>query len=278
MKEKVDLEKIIITILLIVIAVLSIFVISKVTSSAEFHAKTIESLDDKKITVMELTAATAGTSTAIAAIPSDATTPLANQIIELSSYLLIVVGAIFLEKILLTLTGYITFTYIIPASCVLGVIYLYVPKDILKNLAIKLAIFGLVIFMVVPLSVQISNLIENTYETSINQTIEDAKSFGEEVEETKEDENKKEGIWNNITSAVTGAISNLGKGVSELIEKGKTILSNFIDAIAILLITTCVIPIAVLIFIIWIIKIIFGINIPVKDVKNIKLKNNAKES
>lgn len=275
MKEKIDSKKLIITIALLVIAILSIFVISKVTSSAEFHAKTIKTLDDKKITVMQLTAATAGTATAIAAIPSDATTPLANQIMELSSYLLIVVGAIFLEKILLTLTGYITFTFIIPIACLLFAIYLYLPKEILKNLAIKLAIFGLVIFLVIPLSVKITNLIEKTYETSINQTIENAEKFGEEVEESQEDENKEEGIWNTITSTVTGAISSIGKGVSKLIEKGKTILSNFIDAIAILLITTCVIPIAVLIFIIWIIKIIFGINIPVKD---IKLKKNKKEN
>lgn len=274
MKEKINSKNIIITIVLLVISLLSIFVISKVTSSAEFHAKTIKSLDDKKITVMELTAATAGTSTAIAAIPSDATNPLANQIMELSSYLLIVVGVIFLEKILLTLTGYITFTYIIPVSCLLFGIYLYLPKDILKNLAIKLAIFGLVIFMVVPISVKVSNLIEKTYDSSIKQTIEEAKNLGEEVEENKENDNKEEGLWNNITSTVTGAISNIGKGVSELIEKGKTILSNFIDAIAILLITTCVIPIAVLIFIIWIIKIIFGINIPVK---NVKIKKDAKQ-
>lgn len=275
MEKKIDSKKIIITIVLLAIALLSIFVISKVASSAEFHAKTIKSLDDKKITVMELTAATAGTATAIAAIPSDATTPLANQIMQLSSYLLIIVGAIFLEKILLTLTGYITFTFLIPISCLLFGIYLYFSKDILKNLAIKLAIFGIVIFLTVPISVQISDLIEATHETTINQTIEDAKDLGNQVEENTEVEDKQEGVWNTITSTVTGAVSSIGNGVSKIIEKGKTALSNFIDAIATLLITTCVIPIAVLIFIMWIIKIIFGINIPIKDVK--KIKPNDKE-
>ena len=65
----------------------------------------------------------------------------------------------------------------------------------------------------------------------------------------------------------------------ELIEKGKLVLSNFIDAIAILIITTCVIPIAVLFVIVWIIKIIFDITIPVKKVKvNIpKFKEKAGE-
>ena len=37
------------------------------------------------------------------AVPGDATTPIANQVSELSSYLLLVTGVILLEKILLTL-------------------------------------------------------------------------------------------------------------------------------------------------------------------------------
>lgn len=126
---------------------------------------------------MELTAATAATSTAIAALPSDATTPLANKIMGLSSYLLIIVGVIFLEKILLTLTGYVAFSWLIPISCLIYGIYLFVKNDVLRNLAIKLSIFGIAIFIVVPISVKVSNLIENTYETTINQTIEEAKNI-----------------------------------------------------------------------------------------------------
>lgn len=265
------LKKVIATIILIVIALISIFILSKVASSPEFHAKTIQALDKKKITVTELTAATAGTATAIALIPSDATTPLANQILGLSSYLLIIIGAIFLEKMLLTLTGYVTFTFLIPIACLLYGIYLYAKNDILKNLAIKLGVFGIVIFMVVPISVQASNLIEATYEKSINQTIEEAKNTEIETKENASKENEESGGWSGFTAKAKEVISNIGDNVSELIHKGEKVLSNFIDAIAILIITSCVIPIAVLIFFIWIIKIIFGINIPVKEIKNTKL-------
>lgn len=275
MKEKLKDKRLIATIVLILVALISMFCISKLTSSAEFHKNTIKSLDDKKITVIELTAATAGTATAIAALPSDSTTPIANQIMDLSSYLLIVVGVIFLEKILLTLTGNIAFAVLIPVACALYIVYIYSQKDVLKNLAIKLAAFGLVVFMVVPISVKVSDFIESTYKDTIDQTIQAAENLDKEVEES-EKENKQEeveqGIWGTITSTVTDAISSIGDGVSKLIEKGKNILSRFIDAIAILLITTCVIPIAVLFFIIWIIKIIFGISIPIKDVKKIKIK------
>lgn len=272
MEKKLDVKRLISVVVLIVIALISVFKVSKVTSSPEFHAKTIQSLDEKKVMVMELTAATAGAATAIAAIPSDATTPLANQILQLSSYLLIVIGAIFLEKMLLTLTGYITFTYLIPIACLLYIIYLFANKEILKNLAIKLAIFGLAIFMIVPISVKVSNLIEATYETSINQTIEEAKNIESITEEATTEETEESGGWSAFTEKVKDVISSIGDNVSEWLHKGEKMLSNFIDAIAILLITTCVIPIGVLIFIIWIIKIIFGINIPIRNIKKDKDK------
>lgn len=269
MEEKLNLRKVIVTIVLLIVALVSILGISKVASSPEFHAKSIKALEEKKITVMELTAATAGASAALSMVPGDVTTPLANQIIQLSSYLLIVIGAIFLEKMLLTLTGYITFTFLIPVACLLYGIYLYVPKDILKNLAIKLLIFGIVIFMIVPVSVKVNDLLENTYQESINQTIEEAKNTENTVEENTSDET--EG-WNGFVSSIKEGISNIGDSASSVIEKGKNLLSNFIDAIAILIITSCVIPIAILIFFIWLIKIIFGVNIPSLNIKKDKIK------
>lgn len=279
MERKEILKKIILIILLIATALVSIFIISKVASSPEFHKETIEHLDEKKLTVMELTVATAGSATALAAIPGDATTPLANQIMEMSSYLIIVIGVIFLEKILLTLTGELTFLIIIPIACLLYAIYIFAQKEILRNLAIKLAIFGIIIFAIVPISVKISDFIEENYGTSITETIESAKALENNEEEVKQEEPKEESLWNKITSGVSDVVSNIGDGVNELIEKGKLILSNFIDAIAILIITTCVIPIMVLLVLIWIIKIIFDISIPVKNIKpNLpKFKNKKSE-
>ena len=143
--EKLNSKTIITVIALIIVTVLSIFVIAPFASSAKTHANSIKTLDEKKITVMELTAATAGSATALAAIPGDFTTPVANQILQLSSYLLIVIGAIFLEKVLLTLTGLVAFKFLIPISCLLYAIYVFAGKDLFKNLAIKLAAFGIVI-------------------------------------------------------------------------------------------------------------------------------------
>lgn len=277
--KKIDKKRIIAVIILVVITLISIFGVSKIASSNEFHTKSIQELDEKKVVVLELTAATAATSTAIALVPGDATTPLANQILQLSSYLLIVVGAILLEKVLLTLTGYIAFTFLIPIACLLYGIYLFAKKDILRSLAIKLAVFGIVIFMVIPISIQISNLIEDTYQESINQTIEEAKNIENESEkENTNNESEEATGWNAFTSKAKEIVSDVGDNVSEWIHKGEKALSDFIDAIAILLITSCVIPILVLILFIWIVKIIFGISIPVKEIKKIKSDNKVKNN
>lgn len=269
MKNNLNVKKIIIAIMMVIIAISSIFGVSKVASSTQFHEKTIKSLDDKKLVVMEITAATAGTATALAAIPGDSTTPLANQILKLSSYLVIVIGAIFLEKILLTLTGYATFTFIIPVACILFGIYLFAEKEILKKLAIKLSIFGIIIFMVVPISVKMSNLIEESYKSTINQTVEEAKNTENIAENSEQQEEKKEG-WNGIVSNIKEGISNAGDTVSNAIESGKKMMSKFVDAIAVLIITTCVIPIVVLVFLIWIVKMIFGLDIPSFKIKKDK--------
>ena len=260
--EKTIYKKIIGVTLVIVMGLIYIFVISPIAKSNKFHSNTIKSLDDKKMVVTELTVACAGSSMALAAIPGDTTTPVANKIMDLSSYLLIIVGVIFLEKILLTLTGYVTFTFIIPISCVLLGIYIFIKNDILKKLAIKLSVFGIVIFITIPLSVQISNVIENSYK----ETLESVKNEKIILEEQITEETKDEGLF----SKMKDGIENIGDGASKLIEKGKQTLSNFIDAIAILLITSCLIPIVVLIFLVWIVKIIFGVKISIPSHSKLK--------
>lgn len=265
-------------VILILIAFLSMFVFSKVASSPEFHDNTIEALDEKKLTVMELTAATATASTLIASLPGDATSPLANQLIALSEYLLLIIGVIFFEKMLLTLTGYVTFSFLIPISCLLFGIYLFAKNDVLKQLATKLIVFGIVTFMVVPVSVKVSNLIEATYEININQTIEDTKNFDAAIEDNVDD-NAEESFWNGLVSKTKDVVAGIGNGVSEVVEKCEKLLSNFIDAVAVLFITSCVIPIVVLLFMVWIIKLIFGINIPIDKIKLpvIKKKDTKQE-
>ena len=86
MIEKKNVKKLAWVAVALVIMVLSMTVVSKAASNPENHKKTIEALDEKKADILKLTATSAAASTAIAAIPGDATTPIANKLTDLTSY------------------------------------------------------------------------------------------------------------------------------------------------------------------------------------------------
>lgn len=270
-------KKIIFALIPIVIALLSFFVIARFTSSTEFNAKTIQSLDDKKTTVMELAAASTAASAAITLIPGDVGTPIANKLADLSSYFLIVLSAIYLEKYLVTITGYAAFKILVPIACVFFSGYLLWRKEILRVVAQKFLLFGLAVYLVIPASVKVADMIETTYASSIESTIETAKQTTDEIEsETGEsgqvddkssneksqsdsDSDSKE----NAGGFFSGLFNKVQEGVSTATVNVENVLNNFIEALAILLVTSCLIPILVLIFFVWLVKMLLGLNIDI---------------
>lgn len=244
-------KRIIKIIIPLIIAILSVFVFARFTTSTEYHAKTIQSLDEKKTTVMELTAASTAASAAITLIPGDTGTPIAEKLADLSSYFLIVLCALFLEKYLLTITGYAAFMILIPIACVLYSASEIFKRNIWKQLAYKLVLFGLGIYLIVPVSVKVSDMIETTYQTSIEQTIDSAKQTTEEIKDSSDEEE---------SSGVSGFISKVKDGVSTTTSKIENILNDFIEALAVMIVTSCLIPILVMIFFVWIIKGMLGMD------------------
>lgn len=253
-------RKMIVTVLLILGALLSCFVVANYAESPQYHKKAIAFLDEKA-NVTLITAASATTSTLISMIPDDTASPIANEIADITSCFLVVLCAIYLEKYLLTLTGYFSFRILFPIAFILWAIYINVKREQLKNLAMKLVVFGIAIYVAVPMSVKISSLIEDTYQTSIAVTIENAKQSATEIQENAEDlaEEDEEGFFQ-------GLINKIGGGVTGAVEKVKYMLNNFMEAAAIMMITSCVIPILVMVFLIWIVRVIWGINIKVPQI------------
>ena len=270
-------KKILFALIPIVIALLSFFVIARFTSSTEFNAKTIQSLDDKKTTVMELAAASTAASAAITLIPGDVGTPIANKLADLSSYFLIVFSAIYLEKYLVTITGYAAFKILVPIACVFFSGYLLWRKEILRVVAQKFLLFGLAVYLVIPASVKVADMIETTYASSIESTIETAKQTTDEIEsETGEsgqvdDKSSNEKSQSdsdsdsqeNAGGFFSGLFNKVQEGVSTATANVENVLNNFIEALAILLVTSCLIPILVLIFFVWLVKMLLGLNIDI---------------
>ena len=82
---KIEKRQILMAMVPLIAALLSVFVISKYASSARSDAQTIASLDEKKTTVMELTAASTAASAALTFIPGDGATPIAEKLADLES-------------------------------------------------------------------------------------------------------------------------------------------------------------------------------------------------
>ena len=299
--KKETIIKITATALLVLIALMSLSVGTNYATNPETYAETIRSLDEKKSTVMALTASSAIASTAIAAIPGDASTPVASKIADLSSSLLLILCAIYLEKALVTLTGYASCRFLIPAAMALFGICIWKKNPHLKDLAVKLLVFALVIMLVIPVGVEIGDMVYATYDSSIQDTISMLNDSAENVEEEKLTEEKNEEVkkdetksdakgetkdegglkgWlsgvkdkaedvagnvkdkaDEVVQGIGNAVSNVGESVGDVMTKTKLLLNNFIDSIAMLIITSCLIPVAIIMFFLWLTKAIFAVNI-----------------
>ena len=267
----------VLVIILLVIALLSFFVVAKIVSTPEYNAATIESLNAKEGTVMGLIASALASSTAISLIPGDVGMPIANQIAELTSYFIIVLGVIFLEKMLIAVLGSIAFTYIIPLACGLGILALFIKKEVFGNLAIKVALFGMILFIAIPVGVKASDLIYESHRASVEQTIETANKNKDFIEDAKKDLFAEDKKWTEkIADSLSNLTSKIGVGISAMVDKCERTLSIFIDTIAVLIITTCVIPILVILIFAWLVKILFGIEFVVPDFqKKISTRNKS---
>ena len=244
----------------ILVALLSIFLLTRIAVSSPIHDHSIDVLEEKQTTVLELTAASTAASAAITLLPGDTATPIADKLADLSSNFLVVLCAIFLEKYLLTITAYAAFQILIPAACLCYILNVFLKRNVLVQLCKKLVIFAIAIVLVIPASVGISNMIEATYESSIQATIANAKdaaaSVSSEDEAAAEEEDN--GFWDGLLSKVSDGISG---AVSKAAEKVSGILNGFIEALAVMIVTSCVIPILVMLFFLWLIRIVVGIDL-----------------
>ena len=259
-------KKILMVLLCLTLALVSVFVIAKRATDPQSYKNTIQSIDDKKATVMGITTATITASTALAAVPGDATTPIANEIMDMGSYLLIVVCALVLEKSLLTVLGYLAFNILVPGACLLFAISIFVKRNILRVLSLKIVVFALVISTIIPFSLKISDLIYESNQSMVTELNDDV----EKMDDTEESD-KEKSWWETFTDKIKDGVANVG-------EKAKELVNKFIDVIALFIITYCAIPIIVFLVAIWFVKFLFNIKVPVPEKENLKLLNALKKS
>lgn len=237
----------------LIVMIMSMTIFAEKASSAESYKKTIQFLDEQKDTVTKLTLASTTASTIITMIPDDAGTPIANKLADLSADFIIVLSALYLEKYLLTIIGLISFRCLLPIACLIYIINkLFYRSDKARKIAQKIAIFALMLAVMIPVSVKVSRMVETTYKVSIENTIAAANQITEEFEKDSD-----KNVVLEFFSKVTDKVSNL-------VESAKTLPGRMIEAFAVMMVISCVLPILTVICWGWLMGKIWGIDISFK--------------
>ncbi|MDO5131813.1 MAG: hypothetical protein Q4D81_02390 [Eubacteriales bacterium] len=280
-------RNLILALIFLAAAVFSATFFAEKMASPGTHAHSIEELDEKKNDVMELAGAATATSVTITLLPGDTATPVADKLADLSQYLLIVLCAIYLEKYLVVVMGIVAFRVLIPIGLLLLIfsIFWLSRRSQLWYAGLRLIGLGLALFLVIPASIWISDRIETTYQASIDSTLEAVENAteginpdqqesetgpdgeqqaGTEAQGGEEDSrslwDKIRGIPSTLSESASEAVAGVTQVSEEKLKELENVLSRFMESIAVMIITSCVIPILVLAFFFFVIRILVGNN------------------
>ncbi|SFB73425.1 hypothetical protein [Butyrivibrio sp. YAB3001] len=247
-----NLKKMALIAVLLLIAIISITKISPWAANPLNHTHSIEQTDDKITTVMTLSGGAAGTSATLSLLPGDMCTPIAEQLAELSKYFLVILSALYLEKFLISMSGIIAFGVLIPIACLICCVALIFDKQSWYSIAGKIALIGLVLFIIVPASVKLSDMVYETQAERVNSAVEEYNDL--EIEGDSEG-----GFFNEFTTITT-----------DTVDKVTAFLSSLLESLAVMIVTSCIIPILVFVFFVWLVKTFFSGNVLTLDSNSLK--------
>ena len=259
-------EKAIIAAVLAAVALVSLIVFANIASNPETYTGIIGTLDEKKGNVMVLATTTTAASAAISALPNDMGTPIADKLVDFSSYFMVILAVIYLEKFLLTTLGFLGFGILIPVACALFAVAVFLRRGTLtrvnlQRLGTKLAAFGLALALVVPVSVWLTDNVDATFDESLAAASAAAQEATEQLEEnTQEQAQEDQGLLGGIASAVQEGWNGLTQGAQQALDSLGDQLNTMIDTLAVMIVTSCLIPLLVLILFLQLVKIITGLD------------------
>lgn len=96
-------------IVMLFLIVFSFFVLGTIFSGSRYCGYCNARLSEKEGTVLKLTTAATAAATALALVPDDSTTPVADQIMDLTDYGIIITVMILIERFLVRISGTLAF-------------------------------------------------------------------------------------------------------------------------------------------------------------------------
>lgn len=258
--KEIHTEKLAKILLAIFIMVFSIFVLAYKVPEHRYIQETLDSLEESKTTVMEFSGATIAVSLAITALPDDFGSPLANTLTDMNKYFIFIFAVLYVERLMVVEGIKISLVYIIPIACGFYILAVLFKKTVLKaffkNLAAKFAILGLAVILVIPLSTHFTEKVCEDYLLYVDETISEANAGAEKVNGVMNSGEEGASIFDRLNDAFKTAV----QGISDLLTYFENVLKKCVNSIAIMIVTTFVLPMLVLLLFRWLLKELFSLN------------------
>ena len=235
---------------LLLAAVFSATMVADWSAEPETHTELVASLDAKISTVMKLAATSTMASAGVSAMPGDTASGIAEKLADLSGIFLVILCVLYSEKFLVCFVGLAAFRYILPLALLLVAGSLIPRFGTLRAAGVKLVIFALVLFLAIPFSIRLSDSIYGIYEESVSDTLSTAEKLGSDLSGMSSEEAEDSTLWEKMGMSVRGVT-----------DKAANTFNRLLESIAILLVTTCVIPLLGLVIVVWLIKLLFGVDL-----------------
>lgn len=238
----------------ICIALLFIVVFAPLAASPEnpLAVRVNASVDRKITTTLELAGASSAAALAVSAIPDDTATPIAEKLADFGSGFLLVLCVLYFEKMMFGAVGYILCALIVPAVLLLFLLSEMWRRRALRIFAWCLIFSGILVWLMVPAGLWVSDFVYETQHETVQEIIAAAGDLSLEVEEGSEEVNGEE--EGNVVERIMTRVSSFS---AEMVQKAKRLITGFLRALALMIVTACVIPVAVMAVFVWIIKLIF---------------------
>lgn len=262
--------RLVLTALCIALALISALGVRSVAEKPQTWSSTIETIDQKKTNVLALTTSCVALSAGISALPNDTGTPVAEQLSQLAGNLGIVLAVLYLEKYLLTIIGALSFGVLIPCACVLFAISIAARlrwrfARSAGVVGFKILIVAVIALAVVPASVWVTRQIDATYQTSVEQAQQERADTAEEADAKDEgaSEDADSGSKNaleQLLDAAAGLVDVVADGVKTVTDDIVVQVTGLIEGVIVMIVTSCVIPVLVLVVFLWLGHTLLGID------------------
>lgn len=260
-KGQISKEKCVKVLLAVFLMFFSFTVLSCKVPETKFVQESVEYLEESQNTVMKFSGTTIATS-------------LAGTISDLNTYFIFLFAVIFVEKLIVLEGVKLALKWIIPAACILYVISLFFTKEVFQKFAVKLLILGLSIIMVIPISTHVTESVCADYLDYVEETINETDAGASKINDVMNSGDKDTTFFEKISNAFKTAI----QSVSDLFTYFKNVIKKCMNSVAIMIVTTFVVPMLILLLFRWLLKELFSLHLPIPDrVMKVPVKTQKNE-